>query len=312
MTIPIKLEHLKKRFGFTQALRGLDLEVPKGAFTALFGPNGAGKTTAIKTLLNIYSPDGGRATVLGTKSTRLTPAHFQRIGYVSENQELPEWMTVDGLIHYCRPMYPTWDQQLTDRLKTLFKLPGSKKLGACSRGMRMKAALLSSLAYRPELVVLDEPFSGLDPLARDQFIDGLLELSGEQPFSLLISSHDVSEVERLCDTMAFLDQGKLELAESVESLQKRFKRIEVSIMEDVDMPPSIPSSWRKVSRQGGRLTFVETAFDDHSRETQLIERLLPGAKLTAVHPMALRDIVVALSMGIDVPDTGEGGDGTRR
>lgn len=281
----------------TRALRGLDLEVPHSAFMALFGPNGAGKTTAIKTMLNIHSPGSGKAEVLGTKSTALRPKHFRRIGYVSENQELPLWMTVDGLANYCRPMYPTWDPDLARRLKALFKLPGATVLKACSRGMRMKAALLSSLAYRPELVILDEPFSGLDPLARDQFIDGLLELAAEVPFTLLVSSHDVAEVERLCDSMAFMEEGRLTLSESVESLQKRFRRVEVSVLEGTEAMTSHPATWRNVCIKGRRLTFVETAFTGAPAIGEALAQILPGAEVTSVRPMPLREIIVLLSSG---------------
>ena len=156
----IRATSLVKRFRSVEALRGLDLDVPQSSIYALVGPNGAGKTTAIKVLMNILRPTSGRAEVLGMNSTELAGNAFAAIGYVSENQELPEWMRVDDLLAYMRPFYPMWDRKLEDDLVRRFELPLERKLKALSRGMRMKAALACSLAYRPKLVVLDEPFTG--------------------------------------------------------------------------------------------------------------------------------------------------------
>ena len=213
------------RSGRTEAVRGLSLAVPAGTFFALLGPNGAGKTTALKILLNLQRPDAGRAQVLGCDSTRLTAAHFQRIGYVSEGQDLPDWMTVAQLLAYCAPLYPTWDPALAARLLTLFDLPADRPIKKFSRGMRMKAALLSNLAFRPELMVLDEPFSGLDPLVRDEFISGLLELpADDRPRTFVVSSHDIDEVEKLCDDVGFMAAGRLLVHEPADALRARFRR----------------------------------------------------------------------------------------
>ena len=160
----ISLQNLHKRFRNVDAVQGLTLEVPEGQVTAFLGPNGAGKTTTIKCLLNLHRPDTGTATVLGIDSRQLGPAQFAQLGYVSENMELPLWMTVQQFLDYCRPLYPQWDKAFEAKLLKQFDLPLTSKLKDLSRGMRMKAALLSSLAYRPKLVVLDEPFSGLDPV----------------------------------------------------------------------------------------------------------------------------------------------------
>src|SRR5512145_3260748 len=164
MTHAIDTSALTRRFGRLDAVNGLDLQVPAGSVFALIGPNGAGKTTTIKLLMNLVRPSRGRATVLGVDSRRLGVREFQRIGYVSENQKLPDWMTTGELLDYCRPLYPTWDETFRQKLQRDLDLTSAVPLRKLSRGMRMKAALLASLAYRPELVVLDEPFTGLDPL----------------------------------------------------------------------------------------------------------------------------------------------------
>jgi ABC-2 type transport system ATP-binding protein len=220
----IETVDLTRRFGRVDAVEGLNLHVPAGSLFAFVGPNGAGKTTTIKILLNLLKPTSGKAVVLGTDSRCLGPRELARIGYVSENQDLPEWMTVDQLIAYVRPFYPTWDETLCHKLKRDLDLTSRLPLKSFSRGMRMKAALLVSLAYRPELVVLDEPFSGLDPLARDELIRALLELTGEHNWTTLISSHDIDEVERLADTIAFIDKGRIFVTESVQDLVGKYRR----------------------------------------------------------------------------------------
>ena len=189
----LRTEDLSKRFGRTPVLDRLTLEVTEGSVYALVGPNGAGKTTTIKILMNIIEPTAGRAEVLGADSRRLLPQHFAQIGYVSENQEMPDWMTVEYFLKYLMPFYPSWDEGRARGLLDQFSLPPSRKLRDLSRGMRMKAALVSSLAYRPRLLVLDEPFTGLDPLVRDELIEGLVE-SAEQT-TILISSHDLAEMD---------------------------------------------------------------------------------------------------------------------
>src|SRR4051812_12855846 len=165
----IETKNLTRRFGRAEAVHGVNLVVPAGSVFALLGSNGAGKTTTIKMLVNLLRPSAGEARVLGVDSRKLGERELAQLGYVSENQQLPLWMTVRQFFDYCRPFYPTWDRALEKTLLARFDLPLGRKLAQLSRGMLMKAALLSSLAYRPKLLVLDEPFSGLDPLVRDEF-----------------------------------------------------------------------------------------------------------------------------------------------
>ena len=225
----IETTRLTRRFGATEAVHELTLAVPAGSVFALLGPNGAGKTTTLKLLMNLIEPTTGSARVLGIDSRKLGERELAQIGYVSESQQLPLWMTVRQLLDYCRPFYPTWDRALEARLLAQFALPEKRKLAQLSRGMLMKAALLSSLAYRPRLLVLDEPFSGLDPVVRDEFIRGVLEVSALGEWTVLVSSHDIDEVERLADHVAMLDAGRLRLSERTEELQARFRRVEVSV-----------------------------------------------------------------------------------
>jgi ABC-2 type transport system ATP-binding protein len=289
----IETQNLTYRYWRTEALRDLTLTVPTGSVFALLGANGAGKTTAIKVLMNLLRPSAGVARVLGVDSSRLGEQELAQIGYVSENQQLPLWMTVRQLLDYCRPFYPTWDTALEKKLLGQFDLPPGRKLKQLSRGMLMKAALLSTLAYRPKLLVLDEPFSGLDPLVRDEFVQGLLETSRLGDWTVLISSHDIEEVERLADHVALLEAGRLRFTETTEALLGRFRRIEVELNQTNATPGALPASWLDWQCVAGRASFVESAYDREATERACRERF-PSATVQA-RPLSLREIFVTLA-----------------
>jgi ABC-2 type transport system ATP-binding protein len=293
MTSAIETVDLTRRFGRLEAVEALNLRVPIGSVFALVGPNGAGKTTTIKLLMNLVRPTRGRAFVMGEDSRHLGPGAFERIGYVSENQRLPTWLTPDQLLDYIRPLYPTWDKALCEKLQADLGLTARTPLRSLSRGTRMKTALLASLAYRPELVVLDEPFTGLDPLVRDELIRALLELPGERPCTVLVSSHDIEEIERLADWIAFIDCGRLIFAEPVSSLLSRFRLIEVIAPDGVIPRPVTTPGWLLQGIAGRTLRFVDT---DHTVPGAMsrIALAYPGAEIRAV-PLSLREIFVALA-----------------
>jgi ABC-2 type transport system ATP-binding protein len=242
--------------------------------------------------MNIVRPSRGEAAVIGIDSRRLGPSEFRAIGHVSENQKLPLWMDVSQLLAFCRPLYPTWDEALCRKLLEEFDLPLHTKISRLSRGVRVKAALVSSLAYRPRLLVLDEPFSGLDPVVRDDLVRGVLELAGEERWSVLISSHDLDEVERLVDAVGFIDAGHLVLNEPLSRLHARFRRIEVTTTEPGSTPPSVPH-WTGLQTSGRLVRFVATAYRASESERE-IATAFPGASIE-VHPMTLREIFVAVA-----------------
>ena len=223
----IRTENLSKKFRSTSALNEVTLTVPEGAIYALVGANGAGKTTLIKLLMNIFRPTSGRAQVMGIECRHLAGKDFQRIGYVSENQEMPDWMTVEAMLDYLRPFYPQWDRALEQQLVRQFDLPLKRKLKHLSRGMRMKAAFAGSLAYRPKLIVLDEPFSGLDPLVRDEIIEGLLDRAPET--TIFLSSHDLAEIESFASHVGYLEQGRILFSEEMSALSDRFREITITL-----------------------------------------------------------------------------------
>ncbi len=288
----IETANLSHRYWRTEAVRDLSFAVPTGNVCALLGANGAGKTTTLKVLMNLLRPTSGSARVLGVDSTRLGDREFQQIGYVSENQKQPLWMTVRQLLDYCRPFYPTWDSALEAKLLAQFDLPPDRKLKHLSRGMLMKAALLSSLSYRPKLLVLDEPFSGLDPLARDDLVRGILEASELGDWTVLVSSHDIEEVERLADNIAMLENGRLRFSETTESLLGRFRRMEVTVSGPVQFGAP-PAGWLELEQKGGLIRFIATNYTTPATERACREYFAEGA--VVVHPMTLREIFVTLS-----------------
>lgn len=294
MQAAIETRGLKRSFGRTEAVRDVTLLVPAGSLFAFVGPNGAGKTTTIKILMNILEPSGGEAFVLGTSSTRLLPAHFQQIGYVSENQEIPGWMTVQQLIDYCKPLYPAWDEALCRRLVQLLNLPLDHKLGTLSNGQRRKAALLSSLAYRPRLLVMDEPFNGLDILAREELVQGMLEAAGQHEWTTLLSSHDIEEVERLADWVGYLHEGRLHFSEPVVSLQSRFRQVEVSATGEIQLPATMPASWLLPEPASRVMRFIDVNFSEPA-SLDRIRSLIPGTATIHANRMSLKSILLALT-----------------
>jgi ABC-2 type transport system ATP-binding protein len=299
----VETRKLTRRFGPKEAVAGLDLSVESGNIYALLGPNGAGKTTTLKTLMNILAPTSGEAEVLGVNSLRLSPREFAQIGYVSENQEMPEWMRVGEFLDYCRPFYPGWDNTFAAKLMKQFALDPVQKLKNLSRGTRMKAALVSSLTYRPKLLVLDEPFSGLDPLIREEFIEGILELTDQEQWTVLISSHDVDEVEKLADWVGILDKGRLHLSEPLDKLQDRFRKMTLRLAESAALPQPFPTSWMQAAKEGFTLQFIESAYREGETEKEL-KKLIPGCQSVAAAPLSLREIFVTLARNFRLSNEG--------
>jgi ABC-2 type transport system ATP-binding protein len=302
MTYAIETEHLTCRYGRTPAIVDLTMRVPAGSIYALLGPNGAGKTTALKTLMNLRAPASGVARVLGVDSRALGPVDLAKIGYVSENQRIPSNLTLAELEAFCQPWYPTWDTGLATELRERFGLDPKARIRTLSRGTRIKVQCLLALAPRPTLLILDEPFSGLDPVVRDDLTTGVLSLADRDGWSVLLTSHEMDDVERLADHVGFLADGRLLLEEPLAALLARFRRVEVALNDGAAMPVQRPTSWSEVAVEGRAARFVESRAD--TRSEAVWRAAFPGAVIES-RPMSLREVFVALTRSTGVAATAE-------
>jgi ABC-2 type transport system ATP-binding protein len=288
----IQVHEMCKRFRRFAALQRVSFSVPEGSAFALIGANGAGKTTCIKILMNILEPTSGTATVLGVDSRKISPRELNQVGYVSENQEMPSRLTVAEFFDYLRPFYSRWDRGLEAEVRRQLRLPNDRKICNLSHGMRMKMALACALPFRPKLLVLDEPFNGLDPLVRDEFMEGLLHQAGDM--TILISSHELHEIDGVASHLAFLDEGKLLFVEPMAALSRRFREVHVTLDQEAALPRCAPQEWLQVQARGNVLSFVDTLFSEDTLAQQ-IESVVGVPKRIDAQPMRLRSIFTTLA-----------------
>ena len=285
----IEVNQLTFAYRRENVLRDVDLAVAPGSFYALLGRNGAGKSTLMKILAGALVPRRGSTRVLGTDSLRLGVEQWRAIGFVSEAQPLYNWLTGAELLRFTRALYPNWDDAFCDHLGRTLRLPLDRKVGRYSKGERMKFILLLAMAFHPRLLLLDEPFSGLDVVAKEQLISCLLDATGQEQWSVVCASHDLAEVERLADTVGVIDEGRLTVSESLESLQCRYRRVQV--FGAAPLPAtSFDASMVQRHQSDAGLTFVETAFSE-PRERELRHRF--GDRVEFL-PMPLRDILLSV------------------
>lgn len=295
MTPVIEAERVTFRYRRTPVLDGLDLTVPEGSLYALLGPNGAGKTTLMKLILGMLRPRSGHLRVFGKDAHHLDRTDRARIGYVAEGQHLPGWMTLDRLTAWLAPLYPDWDRALASDLRRRFQLPDDRKIRALSRGQRMKAALLCALAARPRLLVMDEPFTGMDAVVKDELVEGLLEMAGREEWTVFLCSHDIGELEMLADRVGVIDGGRMVLSEPMDVLRDRFKAVDVMMNGGPFVATEeLPPDWLGVSRSGRRLRFVIANHGAPDWEEDIRGRLL-GAARVSVRPASLREVFVAVA-----------------
>jgi ABC-2 type transport system ATP-binding protein len=299
----IEIDNFLYRYGNVTAVQNLSLQVPEGSVYAFLGTNGAGKTTTIKALLNLLGPIGGNLKVFGIPSSQLGPKELAQIGYVSESQKLPEELTVKELIDYSRAIYPTWDDDFCSRLLNTLSLPLDRKISQFSRGMKIKAAMLVSLAYRPRLLVLDEPFSGLDPLVRDELIQALIALFEHENWTMFISSHDIDDVERLADWVGIIDAGRLHISGSLDDLHARFKRIDITLPDGIADRSHLPADALQPEIMGGSARWIDPHFTSEADlQRRIAERFPQGTRVNA-SPLSLRDIFVVTTRALHQNNT---------
>lgn len=290
----IQTRSLYKAYGRVNAVRDLNLSVGANRITAFLGQNGAGKSTTIKMLLGMIHPTAGEATVLGAQATRAEEARAMRlrVAYVAENKPLYPYMTAAQMIDFVSSLYPDWRHDVAQRLMKEYELPFDLKVKSFSKGMRTKLALLLAFARRPDLLILDEPSEGLDPVGVEQLLQTLVAQSADG-VSVFFSSHQIAEVERIADHVCILDKGSLLLDASLDTLRQSYRRIDLVF-------PSVPVEYEF------RMTGVERietnghqmrVFASRNAET-VVERAHDlDAVSVEVAPVGLRDIFLETVRG---------------
>jgi ABC-2 type transport system ATP-binding protein len=251
----IEMIGLTKRFGRKTVVRDLSLRIPTGSTFGFIGPNGAGKTTTIRMLIGVLRKTGGRARVLGAEVAARCEAVKQRIGYVPELHFIYRWMRVRDAIGFCRSFYESWNDQLCADLLKLFELDVNQRVKHLSKGMVAKLALLLAIAHEPELLILDEPTAGLDPIVREEFLDGVLRTICERRQTVLFSSHTLSDIQRLADTVGIIYEGRLLAHCPTDELLTGTKRIR-AVLHDGCTPDEPPEGtiWQRFQRREWLLT----------------------------------------------------------
>jgi ABC-2 type transport system ATP-binding protein len=228
MSDAIHLERLHYRAGKNFEITNLDLRVPSGSIYGFLGPNGSGKTTTIRLILGLLRPMSGRITVLGLPMPVRHAAVLGRVGYVPEQPHLDPTLTVRELIDFQAAFYPRWDRARAEELVARFDLAGDQLFGRLSKGQKAKLMILLALAQCGDLLVLDEPTDGLDPVVRRDILSALITYVSERGATIFISSHLVHELERVCDWIAVMDNGRLITESPMEKLKRGTKRLIVS------------------------------------------------------------------------------------
>ena len=246
----VDVKDLSRTFGDKAALDGVSFRATAGQVYGLVGANGAGKTTLLKHLLGLLRTSTGSVRVFGLDPVRDPVGVLGRVGYLSEEHELPEWMRIHELMDYTRAFHPTWDASYARELLETFALDPSKKIKDLSKGMRAQAGLIAAVAHRPELLILDEPSSGLDAVVRRDILDAIVRAVADDGRTVIFSSHLLDEVERMSDHVTLIHQGRVALSGVLDDVRGAYQRSRVRFVEPFDQPPVIDTAL--VMEGGGR------------------------------------------------------------
>ena len=283
----IETSGLRKAFEERAAVDGLDLRVEAGSIFGFLGRNGAGKTTTIRMLLGFLRPGGGEARLFGEPVTGPGSGTElrKRIGFVSESKHLYPYMTVSQIIHFTRPFFPGWRDDLERRYLEIFDLPPHRKVSALSKGMRTGLMLLLAISHGAELLILDEPTEGLDPAVTEVVLRELVAVSASEGTTIFFSSHQLAEVEQIADCVAIIDRGRAVVSGGLDDLKVQYQRLRVVFQRE-----PAPVSWIEGAehvRQEGRTVSILA-----SRNVEAImqqARSLPGASVER-YPVSLKEI----------------------
>jgi ABC-2 type transport system ATP-binding protein len=288
MTTLVEVDAVSRRYGSTIALDNVSLRAEVGLVYGLVGANGAGKTTLIKHLLGLLRPQRGRVRVFGLDPVRDPVSVLRRVGYLSEQRDLPEWMRLEELLRYTQAYHPSWDQVYAEQLLATFGLDRRKRFSDLSQGMRAQAGLVVAVAHRPDLLVLDEPSSGLDVVVRQDILDAIVRTVIEDGRTVIFSSHLLDEVERMCDHVTVMHEGKVTIQGPVDEVRAMHRVSQVRFPRRLDSAPEIEGAL-SIAGDGRSWSVVHT-----SPLESLRDGVAPaGGEITESRIATLEEILIA-------------------
>lgn len=288
----IDIQRVTRQFGAKTAIDNVSLTVPRGGVFGLIGGNGAGKTTLIRHILGLLKAQTGTVRVFGLDPVDNPVGTLGRIGYLSEDRDLPEWMSIAQLLRYTQAFFPNWDEAFAEELRETFDLDLRARVKHLSRGQRARAGLLLALAHRPELLVLDEPSSGLDPVVRRDILGAIIRTIAEEGRTVLFSSHLLDEVERVADRVAIIHEGRILLTAAMDDIKDTHRRLTLRFAEPVSEPPSLVGA---LSCSGEGLEWTYLCSGERVQLRTAAESL--GATIVDDDALSLDDIFVTRVSG---------------
>ena len=269
------------------ALVDIDLVLEPGTIMGFIGANGAGKSTTLRIIMGLVTADRGDVRVLGYRIPEQQAAAKWDIGFASEDMRLYPSRSLQWHIDFCRSVYDRWDHGYAAALLERFDVRAEQTIKSMSRGQRVKAGLLLVLARRPRLLILDEPTTGLDPVARSEILDELLDVLRDERRSVLFSSHNTQDIEQVSDRIVFIDRGRVIASDDKEAYLEKWRRIRVEVDESIELP-KLPGT--VVSQRRGQLAVLTTRAYDEEMTTALTNT---GAAVRSIESMTLEEVFVA-------------------
>jgi len=283
----VMIKNLSRRYGKTQALDNVSLSVERGYVYGLVGANGQGKTTLIKHILGLLRAQEGSVRVFGKDPVAEPVEVLRNIGYLSEERDLPEWMQVGELQRYTAAYHPNWDAQYAQELVQTFRLPLERKIKQLSKGMRAQAGLIAAVAHRPELLLLDEPSTGLDAVVRKDILNSIIRAVADDGRTAIFSSHLLDEVEMMSDYILMIDNGQLVLEGELDEIKEKHQHV---VFTASDSLLSGKLDCLLSSEQHGT-SWVATAAGSREQIQQKLGEL--GAEIDSLRNASLQEIFVA-------------------
>jgi ABC-2 type transport system ATP-binding protein len=286
----IQTDNLTKRYEEHTALSGVSFQIPQGSVVGLLGRNGAGKSTLIHMLVGLIEPSSGTSRLFGEDSQKLSPDAKAKLGVVLQSPKYYDWLTGDEMLEYAKHFYPLEDVDLKARLMKRWGVPGDRKLADLSMGEMQKFACILAMAHAPELLILDEPCASLDPASRRDVVEELIDMAADSGKTILVSTHIVSDVERLANQVLILHKGRVVVNESIDTLKETVKRLRVFPAEGREARWKVPDVFEVRTRSGPKVAIA----GKYTTETKKLIEHQTGATVD-VEDLGLEDIFLELT-----------------